>query len=77
MSGAVGTVCPLSPGGHAGAPVLATHGFWLDGLHSHLRNSKFRTFGKESEFIRPAATLVFIEEHPPGLNDGTMGYAWL
>ena len=73
MSGAVGTVCTLWPAGHAGAPLLKPHGPWLDGQYSHKTDTKFRTFGREEQFVRPAATMVFIEEHPPSLNDGAFG----
>ena len=73
MNGAVGTVSALSPAAYSGAPVMKTHGPWLDGVHGHVRDTKFRTFGKENQFVRPAATIVFIEEHPPSLNDGVFG----
>ena len=73
MSGAVGTVCNPWPAGHAGAPVLPNHGPWLDGAYSHRRGTKFRTFGRQSEFVQPDATIVFLDEHPPSLNDGSFG----
>jgi prepilin-type processing-associated H-X9-DG protein len=74
MNNAVGTVCPQFPASHVGAPVLPTHGAWLDGNHGHVRGSKFRTFGRENEFVLPAETFVFIDEHPPSLNDGVFGH---
>ena len=74
MNGAVGTVCNSFPGGHTGAQRLATHGPWLDGVHGHTRGSKFRTFGRDSEFILPAETFVFIDEHFPSINDGHFGH---
>jgi prepilin-type processing-associated H-X9-DG protein len=73
MNLAVGTVCNLFPAGHSGAPHLRTHGSWLDGAYGHRRDTRFRTFGKESEFVRPAGTFVFMEEHPASLNDGVFG----
>ena len=73
MSCAVGTVCRSWPAGHTGAPDLPTHGSWLDGNYSHRRGTKFRTFGRQSDFVQPAATIVFVEEHPPSLNDGSFG----
>lgn len=73
MNNAVGTVCTQFPAGHGGAVVLPTHGPWLDGVHGHTRGSKFRTFGRKNEFVLPAETFVFIDEHPPSLNDGVFG----
>jgi len=71
MSQAVGTVCfPFaSGGGHGGAPVRRTNGPWLDGNHSHVAGTIFRTFGKEGDFVNPAATWVFIDEHHESIND--------
>jgi prepilin-type processing-associated H-X9-DG protein len=74
MNGAVGTVCIAWPNGHSGAPVLPTHGPWLDGVHTHLRGTKFRTFGRDSDFVVPGATFVFLDEHPPSLNDGVFAH---
>ena len=73
MNVAVGTSCPTFPGAHAGAPTLATHGSWLDGVHGHRRGTLFRTFGRDSDFMQPGRTFVFIDEHPPSLNDGVFG----
>jgi prepilin-type N-terminal cleavage/methylation domain-containing protein/prepilin-type processing-associated H-X9-DG protein len=71
MNQAVGTVCSgfKSGGGHTGAPVLPTNGPWLDGNHSHVAGTTFRTFGKESDFARAAMTWVFIDEHHNSIND--------
>lgn len=33
----------------------------------------YRMFIKESDFIRPATTWVFLDEHPDGINDGLFG----
>lgn len=77
MNGAVGTVCSQWPDGHSGAPELAQHGPWLDGMNSHSRGETFRTFGRESDFVQSAVTLVFVDEHPPSMNEGsfnTPGY---
>ena len=73
MSCAVGTQCTAPAPSHSGPPVLATHGYWLDGAHGHLRGTKFRTFGRESDFVLPGKTFVFLDEHPPSLNDGSFG----
>jgi prepilin-type processing-associated H-X9-DG protein len=74
MNGAVGTVCNTFPGFHNGTQRLATHGPWLDGNHGHTRGSKFRTFGRDGDFVLPAETFVFIDEHPPSINDGHFGH---
>ena len=71
MNVAVGTACVT--GTHNSPPTVRTHGAWLDGVHGHMRDTKFRTFGRDSEFVRPGETYVFIEEHPPSLNDGAFG----
>lgn len=73
MNMAVGTVCRPWPNGHSGAPELPQDGPWLDGQHTHARGTVFRTFGRESDFVQPAATLVFIDEHPPSMNEGSFG----
>lgn len=73
-SQAVGTVCNSFPGGHSGAPKLATHGPWLDGSHGHSRGRTYRTFGKESDFISPAQTWVYIDEHDQSINDAGFGH---
>lgn len=73
MNLAVGTACPVSPGAHNGVPSLATHGSWLDGVHGHRRGTLFRTFGSDGDFVRPSETFVFMDEHPPSLNDGVLG----
>jgi prepilin-type N-terminal cleavage/methylation domain-containing protein/prepilin-type processing-associated H-X9-DG protein len=76
-SQAVGTVCNSFPGGHtaAGVPLtLATHGPWLDGSHGHTRGKTFRTFGKESDFVEPATTWVYMDEHTESINDAGFGH---
>ena len=74
VNGAVGTVCSGFPGGHTEAARLATHGPWLDGAHGHTRGSKFRTFGRDSDFVFPAGTFVFIDEDFNSINDGHFGH---
>jgi prepilin-type N-terminal cleavage/methylation domain-containing protein/prepilin-type processing-associated H-X9-DG protein len=77
MNQAVGTVCPgfkSSGGSHNGVPNVATDGPWLDGAHSHRAGSPFRTFGKDSDFVSPATTWVFIDEHHESINDAGFGH---
>jgi len=64
MSQAVGT----DPNGGA---KLAVHGPWLDGNHSHTRNQRWYTYGKNSDFNDPGAanTWVLIDEDDYSLND--------
>ena len=73
-SQAVGTVCTSFPGGHSGAPNIVTHGPWLDGGHGHTRGRTYRTFGKESDFVAPATTWVYIDEHSESINDAGFGH---
>ena len=73
-SQAVGTVCTAFPGGHSGAPSVATHGPWLDGAHGHTRGRTFRTFGKESDYFAPATTWVYLDEHSESINDAGFGH---
>jgi prepilin-type processing-associated H-X9-DG protein len=73
MNNAVGTSCNLFPASHSGAPLVATHGPWLDGNHTHVRGSKFRTFGRKADFVLPDQTFVFIDELAPSVNDGVFG----
>jgi prepilin-type processing-associated H-X9-DG protein len=72
MNHAVGTVCATFPAGHSGAPILPTHGPWLNNTHSHSRGAMFRTFGKLGDFVAPgpASTWVLIDEDVDSLNDG-------
>jgi prepilin-type N-terminal cleavage/methylation domain-containing protein len=76
MNQAVGTVCPgfRGGGGHSGIPTLPTRGPWLDGSHNHVAGSTFRTFGKDSDFVNPASTWVFIDEHHESINDAGFGH---
>lgn len=76
MNQAVGTVCIgfANGSGHSGAPTQATHGPWLDGNHNHRAGTIFRTFGKDSDFVRPADTWVFIDEHHESINDAGFGH---
>ena len=75
MSQAVGTVRRSFPGGHAPGPIeMVTHGPWLDGNHGHTRGRTFRTYGKESDFVAPAQTWVYIDEHHESINDAGFGH---
>jgi prepilin-type N-terminal cleavage/methylation domain-containing protein len=71
---AVGTVCSSFPSGHSGVPNVATHGPWLDGAHGHTRGRTYRTFGKDSDFVAPAQTWVYIDEHSESINDAGFGH---
>jgi prepilin-type N-terminal cleavage/methylation domain-containing protein len=77
MSQAVGVVCRSFPSGHGGVPEMTTHGPWLDGAHGHSRGRTFRTYGKESDFVAPAETWVFIDEHHESINDAGFGHPGL
>ncbi len=72
MSQAVGTICPgFDKGsGHSGVPTMSVNGPWLDNSHNHKRNTPYRTFGKNSDFVNPAKTWVFIDEDQYSINDG-------
>lgn len=72
MNHAVGTICSgfASGGGHSGVPAITVHGPWLDGNHGHRSGAPFRTFGKQSDFLRPALTWIFIDEDGDSINDG-------
>lgn len=76
MNQAVGTVCMgfKNGSGHSGAPTQATDGPWLDGNHSHRAGTTYRTFGKDSDLVRPADTWVFIDEHHESINDAGFGH---
>ncbi len=75
MSQAVGTVDPGfdAGGNHSGIPTLSVNGPWLDGNHTHKRNSPWRTFGKNTDFLKPSMTWVFIEEDEGSINDAGFG----
>lgn len=78
MNQAVGTLCQgASSGvGHSGIPTLAANGPWMDGSHTHRRNSPWRTYGKLSEVIipGPAQLWVMLEEDRFSINDGGFGF---
>jgi prepilin-type N-terminal cleavage/methylation domain-containing protein len=77
MSQAVGTVCRgfrNGGGTHAGIPEYTTDGPWLDGGHGHRANTRFRTFGKESDFTHPSETWVYIDEDHRSINDAGFGH---
>jgi prepilin-type N-terminal cleavage/methylation domain-containing protein/prepilin-type processing-associated H-X9-DG protein len=79
MNQAVGTVCAgfRGGGGHSGVPKYPTNGPWLDGNHSHTAGNPFRTFGKDSDFVKPADTWVFIDEYHNSINDAGFGHPGL
>jgi prepilin-type N-terminal cleavage/methylation domain-containing protein/prepilin-type processing-associated H-X9-DG protein len=83
MNQGVGTVCPgfaNTGNSHSGKPDRRTNGPWLDGNHNHrtgLPSSIFRTYGKDSDFISPATTWVFIDEHHNSINDAGFGHPGL
>ncbi len=76
MNQAVGTICNgfSGGGGHSGIPNISTHGPWLDGAHGHRRGQTWRTYGKESDYVAPANTWVFIDEDHRSINDGGFGH---
>jgi prepilin-type N-terminal cleavage/methylation domain-containing protein len=72
MSQAVGTIDPgFDKGaGHSGVPTLSVNGPWLTGVNGvNKRNNPWRTFGKNTDFLRPSMTWVFIEEDAGSIND--------
>lgn len=75
MNQAVGIVCrTFASGGHSGPPIVTTSGPWLDGNHGHTLGRTYRTYGKESDFVAPAETWVFIDEHHESINDAGFGH---
>jgi prepilin-type N-terminal cleavage/methylation domain-containing protein len=70
---AVGTICPAfdSGNGHNGKPSMSVNGPWLDGNHSHRRNTPYATFGKMGEFTRVGPNQIFtmLDEDYYSLND--------
>ena len=85
MNQAVGTICPGYDGGenwkpwnykHSGAPTLAVNGPWLDGRHTHRRNSPWRTYGKLADIAAPGPAMLWIlvDEDLRGLNDGAFAF---
>ncbi len=75
MNQAVGTICAQfnSGSGHSGIPNMSVNGPWLNGNHDHKRDTPFRTFGKNTSFIKPSQTWVYIEEDPDSINDASFG----
>jgi prepilin-type N-terminal cleavage/methylation domain-containing protein/prepilin-type processing-associated H-X9-DG protein len=77
LNQAVGTACASfrAGSGHGGrfGPV---NGPWLDGSHSHKRNSPYLTFGSMADFTRigPSQVWTFIDEDEYSLNDGGFGF---
>lgn len=76
MSQAVGTICPSYDRNrtHSGIPSITTDGPWLNGQTSHQRGSIYRTFGKQSEFVAPSETWVYIDEDHRSINDAGFGH---
>jgi prepilin-type N-terminal cleavage/methylation domain-containing protein/prepilin-type processing-associated H-X9-DG protein len=76
MNQAVGIVCNgfKGGGGHSGFPSIATDGPWLDGGHTHKAGARFRTFGKESDFVSASETWVYIDEYHESINDAGFGH---
>jgi len=79
MSQAVGTIDPGSDqhsGSHTGKPELAVNGPWLNGLHTHIRNQPWRTFGKLSDngAPGPSMTWVLVDEDAASLNDAAFAF---
>lgn len=76
MNQAVGTIDPefdRTGNSHSGVPTMSVNGPWLDGNHGHKRDKPYRTFGKNTSFIRPSQTWVFIEEEEGSINDAGFG----
>lgn len=71
MNQGVGTkgVC-FSPGA-GNAP---TDGPWLDGAHTHVRNTPYLTFGRSADFVKvsPSDIWVFVDDDPWTINDAAM-----
>lgn len=74
LNQAVGTVCAQfrGGGGHSGIPSLAPNGGWLSS-GGHVFGRTWRTFGKESDFVAPAETFMFLDEDHRSINDGGFG----
>ena len=71
MSQDVGTKPPGFSGATAGAN-LAVDGPWLNGLHTHVRNQPYRTYGRLADIVGPgpADLWVLMDEAPRSINDG-------
>ncbi len=78
MNQAVGTICPgFDAGtGHSGAPTFSVNGPWLDGSHTHRRNSPWITYGKSSQIGAPGPSMLWVltDEDPIGLNDAAFAF---
>jgi prepilin-type N-terminal cleavage/methylation domain-containing protein len=77
MNQSVGSICKgFDQGrGHGGMPTIPVNGPWLDGIHSHRRNSPWRTYGKVSAITAPGpgSLWVLLDEDANGLNDAAFG----
>jgi len=78
MNQAVGTVDAQfrsTGNGHAGPPVYAVNGPWLDGNHGHKANQPWHTYGKLSNVTSPGPAMVWVtlDENVVGLNDAGFG----
>src|SRR5208283_5195300 len=56
---------------HEGVPDLSVNGPWLNGKHTHRRDSPYATFGKLSAFGRVGPSQIFltVDESPWSIND--------
>lgn len=71
MSQAVGTK-PVGFEGTAAGQNIAVEGPWLNGLHTHVHNQPYRTYGRLSDIVAPgpAGLWVLMDEAPRSINDG-------
>jgi prepilin-type N-terminal cleavage/methylation domain-containing protein/prepilin-type processing-associated H-X9-DG protein len=70
MSQCVGTK-PVGFDGTAAGQNIAVEGPWLNGLHSHVHNQPYRTYGRLSDIVNPgpAGLWVLMDEAPRSIND--------
>lgn len=77
MSQAVGTICASFDTSGAGnhpvgaKPALPVKGEWLDGNSGGGRDTKYMTFGKQTDVRSASKTWVFTDEDPYSINDGS------
>jgi prepilin-type N-terminal cleavage/methylation domain-containing protein/prepilin-type processing-associated H-X9-DG protein len=80
MNQAVGTICrgfDQTWGNHGGEPKLSTNGPWLNNMHTHRRDSPWRTYGKASSIVNPAIVFIFLDEDYYSLNDAAFAMGML
>jgi prepilin-type N-terminal cleavage/methylation domain-containing protein/prepilin-type processing-associated H-X9-DG protein len=79
MNQAVGTIDPGfdADGPHNGAPTLSVNGPWLNGNHTHRRNSPWFTYGKSTTMNQPgpSMTWVLLDEDVKGINDAAFAFS--